>query len=379
MKTLEDIIKEAAKSRTARKTEQAPAAETKKQNERAKVKDTSADPTAPIGPPPPPNDKGSANKQNVQPKENSVRAVIAPGELSSIIEMQEAIITFGNAAASIDAFKMAPQGTTGAENKQTGEYLGGHDAVSQFLFSNYMEPGKDKAGQSFVSTEGLNTKTRMDTANSKQDLNSLRAWVNTIQIIGRNDQKKPDGLWGARTNNALKAIVDFSDMFLKFSQDMGVQVKSADSKDVQDLRSKIPSITVGQTYQNGSVAKTITPVIVKLTTAVNEFKSSIMENATWKDYLSQTKPLLTAPKKQTELSGTDQATLKLYDSVPFNLGQFKAITLNDLSSVDKFISYLKKNKLELSSSKDLIDLVGKLKGGLQAQLEQAQKREDSIK
>jgi hypothetical protein len=292
--------------------------------------------------------------------------------------MQEAILNFGHTAAGTDAFKMAPQGT-GAQQAPSGEYLGGHDAFSSFLFNNYLDVSKNKPGQGFVSTENLGQKTRMDTAKNRPDVGNLRNWVETIMHVGspsKGGEYKPDGVWGLRTNNGLKAIADFSEMMFSFAKDMEIPLDEFSVKGIEEFRGKIPSVNDSGKLEgnNSTLAKIMTSYVKALTGIVSGFKTKIMESPSWKNYLSQDKPLLTG--EGVPLDKQENTIIQLHGQTPLNLGidddeargalaGYTKLSLNDLSNKEKFVNFLKSNNIPSESPQDIQSAINLIRQRLQ--------------
>lgn len=389
MKTLEEILKEAAKPRSARRGDTpvqtqpaAPQAAPSPNAPKARAKDTSADPTAPIAPanapgtppapaaPAAPVAPGQAKPTGVSNKQPQY---VPPADFAAVIEMQKAILEFGHVAAGTDAFKMSPTGT-GKQDNTTGEYLGGHDPFSSFLFSNYLDVSKDKPGKGFMAIENLNQKMRMDTAKDRPEVNNLRNWVETIMHVGsptKGGEYKPDGVWGPRTNNALKAIADFSEMMFRFAKDMDIGLDEFPTKGLEEFRAKIPNVsdTGALSGNNGATAKVLTSYIKTLTGVISSFKTKIMESNSWKDYLSQDKALLKG--NSSPLNKQEKVTLQLHGQLPLNLGDegevsgFKGLTLNDLSTKEKFVAYLKKMNVPAERPEEVAKAINLVRSYLQ--------------
>lgn len=318
------------------------------------------DPFAPKG-------NHSTGLSNTQPTQKSF---ISPSVFAAVKEMQQAIINFGKTAAGMDALKLSPQGT-GTQETSTGEYLGGHDPFSSFLFSNYLNIGNEnKSGQGYVATENLNQKTRQDTAQNRNELSNLRNWIETIMHVGsplKGGEYQVDGIWGVRTNNGLKAIADFSKMMFNFASDMQINLDEFPTNGIDNFISKIPNLNKNGTVEGitENLAKELTSYINTLSNIVSKFKSKIVENPSWKEYLSQDKPLLKG--NTSNLTRDDKSTAVLHGKFQLNLSdegvnsEFNGISLNDLSSKEKFINFLKGKNISTENSNEIQQAITKLR------------------
>ncbi len=294
---------------------------------------------------------GQPNRQAPAQPAAQPTARPTPAASGAVKEMQQAMYEFGQTAMGIDAFKM---GQSGQQQAGTGDYLGGHDPFSSFMFSNYLDTVKDKAGKAYVAVDGLGQKVRQQTSTDRHDIGNLRNWVDTIKHIGSpssGGEYKADGAWGSRTNNGLKAIVDFSQMMFGFAKDMGVNLGEFPADGLQKFRQLIPAENEKHQVQGISdqLAQTMTSYIKTLTSLIASFKEKIMENSSWKDYISQDKPLFNAAKK---LEGQDLTDYVLNDKnfVPLSQAAQQAgysnLTLADLQDSSHFAAYLKRMNID---------------------------------
>jgi len=345
----------------------------KKLDERAK--DTAADPTAEIAPggkaqtgisntnkgkptvgPAVPNNE--TNGTGTRVKEH-----VAPADFAAVAEMQKSILNFGQVAAGTDAFKSKPTGT-GTQQSNTAGYLGGHDAVNSFIFDHYTNDAGSKA---YVKTDGLSTKERQSSLN-QNEIKSMRNLVETLQIIGshRNGEYKADGIWGPRTNNAIKAISEFMSMIGSFALDMGAGEESPGfiKKFIADFRAKIPQDDdkLSTLPNKAKLAQQLSANIKAMTEMVAKFNQRVMENPSWASYISQDKPLLGSVRKplndveKTVITNNGKMPLSLNlddDEARGPLAGYAKLTLNDLQTIDSFNSFLKANNIANNTPEEL--------------------------
>lgn len=318
--------------------------------------------------PPAQSGAGQANRQAPGPA-SAAQPAAASADASAVREMQQAIYEFGQTAMGIDAFKM---GQSGQQQAASGDFLGGHDPFSSFMFTNYLDTVKDKAGKAMVAVDGLGQKIRQQTSTDRHDIGNLRNWIDTIKHIGspsNGGEYKADGQWGPRTNNGLQAIADFSQMMFGFAKDMGVDLGEFPADGIEKFRAAIPQVNGKGQVQgiSSQLAKTLTSYIKTLTGIVSSFKQKIMESGNWKDYISQDKPLFESAKK---LVGQDLTDYVLNDKnlVPLapaaQQAGYSNLTLTDLSDSNHFSAYLKRMNIDADTPEKFQQAVQAIKSFL---------------
>ncbi len=177
---------------------------------------TSAPPADDSEPAPPSQPSGKKTKQT-----NSASSVGASS--NSITEMQQ------NLKSCIDQIKAnaAPDGKNAATSSANTQ------ALNNFVVNSVMQ----NAGVSRIPGQDINAQ---DPANHAAALKSLRDLFNTMQNTGHgSDEVKPDGRWGARTNNALKNLTSYLFAMNQLTKELGTGAKSDISASINIIADNI--------------------------------------------------------------------------------------------------------------------------------------------
>lgn len=347
----------------------------------------SVDPGVPTAPPTAPTDAGQTGDAPSWDNENTWAAKQAPSgggnraqsdavsNRSAVQEMQEAIINFANMAGSTDITSMKnnkstqegrqeletpnpnfddsqPESPTNPKTIKNKEYLGGSDPFGKFLVSNYLG-SSTPIGHQYVNVDvGLQQGREQA---SMQDT-SLRGIIDTIKRIGTpGSEKKPDGIWKSKTNNALKNIFALTFAIFKAAGDMNLTLPGLDQETLDEFKSELPN-TYSDVPQNeiADRAKKLTDMIKNMTEVFVAFKNHVLTKPAYAKYINQTASFAKYDKRKEQKNATDtlskeeQAVKSSYTKpihVPFSGvkdGRLNQIYLADLENVNTLSSIMQK-------------------------------------
>ena len=288
-------------------------------------------------------------KSNVkQPAQYSANISESSNEIK---EMQQAIIDFGNVVSEHDFASLTP-GPTQQDDKQ-GHNLDGHNSFGNFLVNRYISQSMPE-GKQFQNVKEK-VPVRMEAATPDK---SIRAIIATIKRIGQySDEKKPDGNWGPRTNNALKQILGFGKALYLLKADMSSS-KELDvlSRDFTPsvLESLIPNKDTDISLdEKNSRAPNIVEQIKKIKNLYLDFEKNTLNNDKYKDIIAQNKPFVSINKQPIKLSDVENSYFHKHKSAQLenvevkNIenGKAAAVSLNDLYNLDNFKKLLQNIQL----------------------------------
>lgn len=282
--------------------------------------------------------------------------------LAAVKEMQQAILDFVGVAASTDITSMTgnQQGqqygqqtraipSTSMEkdegemkaihdSKDDKEYLGGSDPFGNFLVQHYVKG--DPVGRQYLNVDVSGNKARSDA--SIENLN-IRGLLDSMKRIGTPGlEKKTDGIWQVRTNNALKNIFALTSGMLKFAQAMKLQVGGYTEDALKDFASKIPQSYTDLKTPNdvAEAAKQITPHIKAITKFFESLKTAVFNKPELRKFIDQ-KEAFVSYKKKIKIPDTMQH--KMLPNIRFDWikdPNQNYILLSELSSINAFKEFL---------------------------------------
>lgn len=234
----------------------------------------------------------------------------------SVIRMQTNIIAFRRNAQKSDMFSLSPE-ERGNNERKTTNYQGqleGYKPVGKFMVDHFMN-NKEYGNQYLPVDMGSPQRNTMGVGASKLD--SLPAIVDSIGRVGSpgspgsgTSEFKADGIWGPRTNNALKLICNVVTTMYLFSKSVRFEITTINDGLLSEFKSFIPevspyeskeSVLEQQTKANIINSKFLEPALKFL----EEFNANIESKKDIKETISQSKPFLTLTKSTEKLGDSD--------------------------------------------------------------------------
>lgn len=250
-----------------------------------------------------------------------------------IVAMQQALVNLSKDMASHNIHDVADRTT------DKGELVSGSNPFMTFLVTSYLNKAKT-SGKQLVNTD-LKQPVRMDTAKENDNLKGV---LNTINRIGTpGTEQRPDGVWGPRTNNALKQIYALAYAMMELKKDMGLTVEGYSDSDLEELHSLVPDDinTVKNINEKVSKALGITKNLNKLRGLYDNFRETVLNDPNYRAHIAQEKPLVVEKAKaaQTQLSDYEAKVYEQNKSTQFNInidGKPVAVMPYDLSNMQAF-------------------------------------------
>lgn len=252
-----------------------------------------------------------------------------------IKDMQTALVTLSNDMMS---HPIQRQDASSTANRDVDPFM-------NFLVTSYMSQSPIKGKQ--TAKANIDAQTQMGTATESDNFKEV---LNSISHIGSaTAAQKPDGIWGEKTNNALKQVYALGHMLLQTQRTM--QLKT-DYKD-DDLAKFAKFIPEHSNDFDLNLKLRIAPFIVqdigKLKSLYDSFKQQVLDNPARSALITGTKPLISGKNVLDTRTGLDDAHTALFAqykdtplSVTINKVQTK-ITPADLVGINAFNQYVRQN------------------------------------
>lgn len=280
----------------------------------------------------------------------------------AVKQMQEAIVTFGT-MLSAHPIMAGSGGQQERPGSKTPDLLGGTTPFGNFLVNQYLNNAK-VVGEQFINID-LPQPLRSGTARHNVNLAGI---INTIMRVGApgpgNTEHKPDGLWQARTNNALKQIYAVGKSLLQMAKDLNVTIGGFGKEDLDDMAAFIPA---NYTDLKGNVenrATVLTKHINDLIEVYQKFEQVVLEDPELKPLIEQEKAFAdhsqdmmatTTPEEQSLLEAHRDAI------IPGANVNGKPVTLADIESLTAFQKFLKGANVDISKPAEVQKQVASLK------------------
>lgn len=338
---------------------------------------TPAKPAAPVAPGtapqrasklPKPGSKGVIGPVVTAPKPTAHPAQSASHSVPAVKEMQTAILNLANIASSSDVTAMHGN----QEGKQQGpqtraipgempherhlgnqqstvddkEFLGGNDPFGNFIVQNYI-PKDSVAGRQFLNVDVAGGKNRMDASIKPAN---LRGIIDTIKRVGTpgsvGTEKSVDGIWQTRTNNSLHLIADLVSAMINLTKDMRIPVAGFTDEQLKAFREKIPATYTEMKSPDDIAqrAKALTPDLNAISVFFTNLKPAVLDNQEVRKFVDQKEPF--AKYVNSKFPGE----MALFRLPGIKLGLTAdpvkdQISLNDLSTIDKFKEFIQRQGL----------------------------------
>lgn len=220
---------------------------------------------------------------------------------TEIVDMQVAMQNLAKTISSTidyNSLMQSMQHTENVDKKSFNSSLG-KDAFSNFIVNRYLRSSNIKG----VEYDSNPNKTQM-TQKNPSDLKNMFIILDSIMRIGQaKSELQTDGVWGPRTNNALKNIAAVADAIVRLGKDLGIESKSFDSEKVQVLPSLIPEkdtdITGKEKIQRASQ---ITVVLKGIQSLFLDFKQQVLMNPTFRNFIDGEPLFKLGPAQKKSLS-----------------------------------------------------------------------------
>lgn len=248
---------------------------------------------------------------------------------------------------------------------QTDQPRAAGNAAGRGSFGDFLAKRMRQSSTKAVEFDPSKNKTKQD---EKQPTgpHSMTVLMDTMQRIGGPKAEfSPDGVWGFRTNAALQDVHGLGFTLLKLAKDFGLSVSYNDG----DLRGFAVPKTEKDVTQEEKVklAPIFSQHIDAITKMFNEIKDGILENPQYQTYIENDTPYATygktkpagppgSPEQQQPalLAAPDAAEVaKVFPqftvsfSTPNGGVQQKAITINDILTLQAINAWQKKNGLSM--------------------------------
>jgi sulfur transfer protein SufE len=308
-------------------------------------------------------------------------------EQSAVQQMQQAVVDF---AHTLQASPIGHQ--VGQQETSGGSYLGGTDPFGEFLVEHYIQPINKTTGQVIIPTD-LAMPQRKETATPAI---TFRGLIDSMMLMGTpaipgapRMEQKPDGVWGWRTQNALRSVAQVASALYQFMNDLNMKAgfdfgaKLHEyvnlAKAAQTKAHQAPPIRYAVGEEAG-LASQLTPLIKQFTQLARQFKQHVLSNERYKSYIDQSKSL--AKYETTEANLTPQQQEILNENLdawvpgfaphgdpskPDYLTENPPIKFRDLASPAAFQQWMNKMGLTAASSKVRAEYLQKIKDGIRKQ------------
>lgn len=274
--------------------------------------------------------------------------------IKTVASMQQAILNFKQAALSNPLFAQTDSGNkekssyqytpkqnmvdteNDIEQSKQKDTLTGYRAFGNVMINNYFPKEKMSKVETDVSTDmnDPNYKPSGNTVNIENILDT----INKIGTQSKDGLRQPDGKWGNRTQNALLLICGLCEAIEQLSFDM-IQ-KEIFGQDLKQLNDKIPQ-TIPEVIDATPLAAELTTIINKLTSKLEGFKAELINNSTFKDYISQKNSVANINKKQKVNADPNLDVILTDGKNSINVKIEDISSINRLFKSQNFQKYLK--------------------------------------
>lgn len=198
----------------------------------------------------------------------------------SIVEMQKAIIEL-----SQNVIGQMNVGGLNSPDQAEQVAAGGRMSFNDFMVKNYLRNSEVQGVEFDPQTQVNQMKDK-----TPSGLKSMHVVMNTLSRIGNSKKEfSADGIWGPRTNNALKNVYAFATSLITLSKDFALPSKSFTEKDLATFQSLVP--TMEQTEKDIPILDKIkrAPELTKLIKGIGklygEVKIGILEKPAYKSFI----------------------------------------------------------------------------------------------
>jgi hypothetical protein len=213
---------------------------------------------------------------------------------NAVKSMQEAIQKFADA---VTAYNLETVPVPGVKNKFVRQVK--KDDTRKDFNDFIAERG------SSIKTEEWDPDPKATSIPSKRPTDRIQLDV-VIDLLKRTgssfSEKKPDGIWDQRTQNAIKTVWALTDSFIRIADDYGLSTQIRETFSPEDFRALVSAIPKGDLSEISKMppaekekkAKILTPLVRKATNLYNSFQKIILNNPIYRNYIEGAYDLMTA-------------------------------------------------------------------------------------
>lgn len=315
-------------------------------------------PVAPVVAPPPPNLPPSPAPLIGTPEAPTSASVPKTTYTSprDVIKMQEELINLARTVTKeIGAPALAAQpGQTPGQPPQDQQEAAGRLAFSNFITEHYIRQSNVPA----VEYDPDPSKTEMSQKNPSKPTRMNVVMDTMSRIGGPKNEFKSDGIWGPRTNAALRNAYALAFALLKMAHDFKLDPRTYSQADLNKLKELIPLHDKEISFTDKVTrAKEIISHLQAIRNLFTEVKNHILQKPIYRSYIEGTQPYATyqkgtAPSSQM-LQDLDKKFVNMKVTGTDENGQqvVVPITVNDLATLQAFQLWQQKNlpKVPLSN------------------------------
>ena len=296
----------------------------------------------------------SAPKPGQSPQKRSIpgdRPSAPPGDVQgntsiAVSEMQKAIQNFASTAINYH-FKRDPK-----NNRQTPISLQNPSAGDQpsqsfanfndFVTLNYLNSSPLR-GNEWSTAEDATTPEQKNPVYDDQLVKMENVVDNIARIGGKGNERFVDGVWGPRTQNALRNLYAFGDAIIRVSEDFDAPESVRNlftTSDTTKMKSLIPTnYDLTKLSPKDKVAKAagLTNLIIKLTKFYLYFANNVTKHPAYRRFTDNSTPLWTSPGKPE--AERDKGDTSGYEDLMKNIDELylPRITILDQNGAPKVI------------------------------------------
>ncbi len=254
---------------------------------------------------PKPEEAKPGTKPDVKPGTKSVSSDVGNVKIA-VSEMQKAIQNFASTAINYH-FKRdsqtARQTPISLQNPSAGDQPSqGFANFNDFVTLNYLN-SSPLHGNEWSTSEEANTPEQKNPVYDDQLIKMENVVDNIARIGGKGNERFVDGVWGPRTQNALRNLYAFGDAIIRVSEDFEApdSVRNLFTKsDAAKMKILIPTnYELTKLPPKNKVAKAagLTNLIIKLTKFYLYFANNVTKNPAYRRFTDSSSPLYESPGK----------------------------------------------------------------------------------
>lgn len=276
---------------------------------------------------------------------------------SPIIDMQKALISLANAVTA----QLNPEPLSDRSSQQ-GQRAEGRDSFADFIAKTYMRNGRVPAQEFSPDPDKKNIHDKEPREVSKM------SWVmDTMKRIGgEKNELKVDGVWGPRTNAALRNVCAFAHGLFELASAFHAEQNAYSQKNLEYLNESIPQKDTDiNITEKISRADDITKHINGIQQMYEQLKESILQNPQYKDYIEGTKPYVTHDSFNITQQQLDSIKKSFPNGWQISTGERDPvnITVADISSIEAINEWISNHDSELKPYTVLQSIKDQIGGG----------------
>jgi len=264
----------------------------------------------------------------------------------AVLEMQKAIQNFASTAINYH-FKRDPgtarQTPISLQNPSEGNQPAqSFSNFNDFVTLNYLNSSPLR-GNEWSTSEEATTTEQKNPVYDDQLIRMENVVDNIARIGGKGNERFVDGVWGPRTQNALRNLYAFGDAIIRVSEDFEAPDsvrKLFTTADATKMKTLIPTnYELTKLSPKDKVAKAagLTNLIIKLTKFYLYFANNVTKHPAYRRFTDSSTPLYTSPGKPE--AERDKGDTSQYADLMKNVDELylPRITILDQSGAPKVI------------------------------------------